>query len=161
MDVLLKWNQKPIDQKAYNNFKIHMRKGYHELREVGALSIQDSTLNYANMVKDVTEHQERMAKDIKDSLSDQLNNSLMEALMVSQNHPVPAPDDTSSLSTPSINSASSDATIASLVTIIKKLEAKVDSLSKQTGNNTNNNNNSTTTNDTINPRTGKKWRRYC
>ena len=162
MDVLLKWNQKSNNMKTYNNFKMHMRKGYHELREVGALSIKDSTLHYNNMVKDVKEHQEKMAQDIKESLSEQLNHSLMEALMVTQTNQLPALDDTSSLSTPSINSASSDATIASLVSIIKKLEAKVDSLSPQQPNHTTNNNtNSTPMSNTINPRTGKEWRRYC
>ena len=82
MDVLLKWNTKKVADKTYNKFKMHMRQGYHALREVGSLAIKDSELHYANMVKDVTDHQEKMAQDIKYTLQEQLNTSLLKPLMV-------------------------------------------------------------------------------
>ena len=143
-----------------------MREGYHALREVGALAIQDSGLHYANLVKNMTSHQEKMAQDIKESLSDQLSTSLMEALMVSQAQPpsIPSLDDSSNLLSPSMNSASSNVTIQALVKLVKSLESKVDKLSNEktkNNNNNNNNNNQVTTNNEINPRTGKPWRRYC
>ena len=163
MDVLLKWNKKPHNEKTYNNFKKHMREGYHALREVGALTVRDSELHYANLVKDMTTHQEKMAQDIKESLSDQLSTSLMEALMVSQSplSSIPSLDETSSLSSPSMNSASSDATIQALVKLVKSLETKVDKLSNEKTKNLNSNNEQATANKGINPRTGKPWRRHC
>ena len=68
MDVLLQWNKKRSADKTYENFKIHMREEYHALKEVGALTIEDSSIAQANMIKEVTDHQERMTQDLKESL---------------------------------------------------------------------------------------------
>jgi len=162
MDVLLKWNAQKVADKTYKKFKIHMRQGYHALREVGALAIKDSELHYANMVKDVTDHQEKMAEDIKSTLQDQLNTSLLEALMVTQSQSMPSLEEMSNVTPPSINSASSSSTIESLLTIIKNLENKVDNLTvNAAGKNGNNLQNYNSNKDLINPKTGKEWKRYC
>ena len=65
MDVLLRWNKKPKDENTYNNFKKHMRTGYHELKEVGALAIKDSELHCANLVQEMTAHQEKWRGKLK------------------------------------------------------------------------------------------------
>ena len=49
-----------------------MREESLDLKEVGALSIQDSILSQKNVIKEMTKHQEWMAQDIKESLQGDL-----------------------------------------------------------------------------------------
>jgi len=49
MDVLLKWNEKPVNEKTYNNLKDHMIKRYHALYQVGTLTIQDLLINHIHI----------------------------------------------------------------------------------------------------------------
>ena len=44
-DSLLKWNDNSSTMKSYGNFKIHMRQQHIELKNVGALKVEDSSLN--------------------------------------------------------------------------------------------------------------------
>ena len=44
-DALKVWNAKPEVTKTYANFQMQMRAEFHTLREVGALTIQDSSIN--------------------------------------------------------------------------------------------------------------------
>ena len=50
MDVLLQQNKNRSADKTYENFKIHMREEYRALKEVGALTINDSLITQANMM---------------------------------------------------------------------------------------------------------------
>ena len=164
MNILLKWNIKlPVD-KTYNNFKLHMRTQYHALREVEALTVINSAINQANLFQEMTLQQEKMILDIKNTLHNELQGSLMEALLVIQPTST-STEDIFTLTTPLMNSTStgSTSTMESLLTIIKNLESKVDKLYKPNQYSTNNNNHrqqSSSTNynpstDKINPATRK------
>ena len=41
----------------FENIKINMREQWNELNTVGALKIQDSTLNQANLIHEITNQQ--------------------------------------------------------------------------------------------------------
>jgi len=154
MDALLEWNRKTSNNKTYANFKKHMRTAYHALNEVGALTIQDSSINQVNLIQEISSQQEKMAQDIKDSLQ----SNILEAMMMMQTPSTDTPyliEDSSSISANTFESAKSTATIESLVSIIKNLESKMEKLQK--GYAPSNNGDS----DTINPKTGKEWKRYC
>ena len=154
MDALLEWNRKKSNDKTYANFKKHMRTAYHALNEVGALTIQDSSINQVNLIQEISSQQEKMAQDIKDSLQ----SNILEAMMMMQTPSTDTPyliEDSSSISANTFESAKSTATIESLVSIIKNLESKMEKLQK--GYAPSNNGDS----DTINPKTGKEWKRYC
>ena len=157
MDILLKWNKKESEDKTYQNFKLHMREGHNALRNVGALTVQDSSINSANLLQEVTAHQEKMADDIKTSVSNQLQQSLLEALMVMQPS-AQHTEDTSTITAPSMNSASTTS-FDSLITMFKNLEKKMDDISTNKNKGDNDTYNSLT--DKINPHTGKPWKRYC
>lgn len=156
MDSLLKWNKKDTDEKTYDNFKIHMRRAYQALREVGALTIEDSSINQANLIKELSSQQEKMADDIKTSMQ----SNILDAMMLMQN-PTQVPsltEDTSSISSHTANSTITNHSIDSLLTIIKGLESKMDNFSKQA---LRTNQLYSQNTDTINPKTGKEWKRYC
>ena len=53
LDSLKKWNAKTSDEKTYAQFKKYMREEHHALKQVGALTIKDSTFYQANMVQQV------------------------------------------------------------------------------------------------------------
>ena len=61
MDALKTWNANPSLNKIFENLKRHLRTEYHAFRRVGALTIQESTIN-ANMLRDVTEHSYAICK---------------------------------------------------------------------------------------------------
>mmetsp|Transcript_22015 Transcript_22015/g.30951 ORF Transcript_22015/g.30951 Transcript_22015/m.30951 type:complete len:127 (+) Transcript_22015:124-504(+) len=72
--------------------------------------------------------------------------------------------DTSTMTTPSMNSTTSSSSIESIMSIIKKLEQKVDNMHIPIQTTISHSTTSTPyspTNDTINPNTGKPWKRYC
>ena len=156
MDSLLKWNKKASNEKTYNNFKLHMHKVYQALKEVGALTIEDSSLNQMNLIQELTSQQEKMAKDIKSTLQSNILDAMMMMQVPSQVPPLT--EETSSLSNYTANSTISSKSIESLLTIIKDLESKVDNLSKLSQRTPQQ---YVPNNDKINPKTGKEWKRYC
>lgn len=152
MDALLDWNKKSIINKTYVNFKKHMRSSYHALNEVGALTIQDSSINQANLIQELSSQQDRMAQDLKATLQ----SNILDAMMMMKSPAADTPfliEDTSSISSNTLNSATSNATIESLYSIIKDMQTKMDSMTLAPPN--------AAIKDTINPRTGKEWKRYC
>jgi len=64
MDSLKKWNTKPLGDKIFVNFNTYMSEKHHTLRQVGALSIHDSEFWQANMIQQLTDHQEKLTQDI-------------------------------------------------------------------------------------------------
>ena len=60
MDALKRWNEKNLGDKTFANFKIDMRNEHLALREVGALSMNDSELSQANMLQLLTENQNKL-----------------------------------------------------------------------------------------------------
>ena len=151
IDALLQWNKKHTNDKSYANFKTHMRAAYQALREVGALTVEDSTIAQANMIRDFSTKQEQLTEDLKQTLQGNILDAMM--MMQSSASLPPLSEDTSTI-TDTMNSAKSDATIETLVSIIKNLETKLENL-------TNVKPNQVQHDDTINPKTGKPWKRYC
>jgi len=59
MDALIEWNKKKVIDKKYANFQKHMRVSYHSLNQVGALTIEDSSISQINMIQELTAQQEK------------------------------------------------------------------------------------------------------
>ena len=51
-DALKEWNKKASDTKTYINMKLHTRRNYQELKQVGALSIEDLSLHQMNLLQE-------------------------------------------------------------------------------------------------------------
>ena len=64
MDSLKAWNAKLLPTKPFATFKLHMREEHHALRQVGALSIRDSEFSQANMIQQLTDHQDKLTQDL-------------------------------------------------------------------------------------------------
>ena len=65
MDGLQKWNRKLLQDKTFAHFKLHMRQEYSDLQDVGGLTVNNSLLTQANVVKELKEHQECMSNNLK------------------------------------------------------------------------------------------------
>ena len=76
-DALIAWNKKPAGDKNWNTMKEHMRKEYQLLRDVNALTIQDSMLHTTNIVNTLKHQQETLLhsaeKRFKNGLSEVMN----------------------------------------------------------------------------------------
>ena len=102
-----------------------------------------------------------MTDDIKHDLHQHLQSSIMDALML-----ISSKDDdvtASTITNESVNSMSTNSSTNTIMTLIRKLEEKVDRLGTQTVTQTTTTNNRkyTASTDLFNPRTGKPWKRYC
>ena len=152
MDSLKSWN-KQTENKTYANFKVHLCKEYNELRQVGALSIKNSKLQPQ---LNFTATSENMTEQISASVTNDLRNTIMDAIMALQQ------GDTSSNPEPIAPQANSvtvaNDNVLQLAQLVKDLKQEVQQL-KSTGNN--NSTSVETTSKDVNPKTGKPWRRYC
>ena len=99
-----------------------------------------------------------MIAALNNNLNDQIKSNMYETMLMLQQRDQPPPSlvltDTESNASNGINSISSASTVATLLSSIKSLEEELQHLklvqvSQQTAG------------KTINPRTGKKWKRYC
>lgn len=155
---LMKWNEKKDNERTLINLKKHMRESWNALNKVGALKIQDSTFNQANIVTELVENQQQFAQDLRDDLSSQLKNTVAEAMLMFQQYENPSSSlpDTTISTDGSINSATSTLTLESLMTTIQDLKKEITSLKSN-----NSSRSDSTTNKDINPRTGKPYKRYC
>ena len=151
---LIEWNRKAANEKTLLNFTKHMRSAWNELNKVGALTIHDSSINSAHMLQDITATQEAIAEDLRQTLADQLQTSIAEAMAMFQGQQsIPPTTTTTDETTSTMNSVNSSITMDTLLQTINDLKREVLTL-KSTPT-------TTTTNKDINPRTGRKWRRYC
>ena len=82
-DYLLSWNNKRIEEHTWQNFQLHFRKAYRDLKKANALQIRDSTLNHTAIMDDLKTHQEQtmlqMTDTIKNSIYHTINHILEEA----------------------------------------------------------------------------------
>ena len=62
MNSLKEWNTRPHMNKTFVNFKIFMRQQYLDLQAVGGLTMQTSSLNIVQQLK---ENQERLSESLK------------------------------------------------------------------------------------------------
>ena len=146
-DALKVWNAKPEDIKTYMNMKIHMRAEYHALRQVGALTVADSSLN---MMKQLTEQQNTLAQEMHTELNNTMQANFLQAFNMIEKkseETIPAP--------PS-SSANAMQIPQEFMQLLTSLQAKVEALSNP-GNTTP----YSQTNTNINPVTKREYKRYC
>ena len=62
---LKEWSIKPSVDKKCNAFKVFMQKEYSDLKAVGGLSVQNSSLN---LIKELKEHQEQITNNLRDDI---------------------------------------------------------------------------------------------
>lgn len=98
--------QKTLNNKTFANFKTHMRTSYHALNEVGALTIEDSSINQANLIQELSLQKETLTQDINDTLQ----SNILDAMKMMSNTPLLIKY-TSSISSNTINTAKSSAII--------------------------------------------------
>ena len=67
-DSFMTWNDKSTIDKTWTNFESHFRKSYRDLRKVNTLSIQDSSINQAQLVQELKDHQAKSMLTITDAL---------------------------------------------------------------------------------------------
>ena len=53
-DALKEWNKTNPTEKTYSSMKIHMRQQYQELKQVGALTVEESSLHQVNLMNELT-----------------------------------------------------------------------------------------------------------
>ena len=80
MDSLKKWNAKASDEKTYVQFKKHMREEHHALKQVGALTIKESSFYQANIVQQVLSQQSELQDNLQASIDQQVKDSILLAL---------------------------------------------------------------------------------
>ena len=156
MDALKDWNKKATVDKTYDNMKQHMRAHYQDLKQVGALTVEDSALNdRANLLQEVTRTQEQFATDLKNDLQEQLKTNMVDAmLLLQQQAPHLSDTDTSTVTADSMNSATTTATLQTILNNMKTLQDEIATLKAQPSA-------PSQQDKSINPRTGKPWKRYC
>ena len=144
VDSFKKWNSKDPEEKTFALFKKHMRAEHHALKQVGALSIQESTFYQVNMIQQVLTQQAELQDNLQTLIDHQVKESLLAALSDFTSSNEPPQEEVIN----NITKKSTNATTTTLLQMIEKLSTKVDDLKRQT-------------NKDINPRTGKKFKRYC
>ena len=157
-EALRKWNKKPTADKTYTNMITHMRQHYQALKQVGALAIEDSSLNnHANLVQELARNQEELVQGLKNDLTEQIRSNMVDAMMLLQQAPsLTDTDSSSSIATDSINSVTTNSTLATILSSMKSLEQEIHRLKSTRPAPT-----ASTNSSSINPRTGKPWKRYC
>ena len=170
MEGLKKWNSKPLCDRTFANFKLHMRQEYSDLQDVGGLSINNSLLNQANIIKELKEHQVLMANSMKTEFNANIMQTF-QALNMLENH-----DDMGDFQENNENIATNnDAEQLMLAMkghrdpILEQLLKQMSAMQTQLGTLTNTKNYTTkVTNkeniapmDNFNPKTGQPWKRYC
>ena len=155
-DTLKMWNAKPTVDKTYDNFKLFMRQEHSELTAVGALNIQQSSLNEVKLLQTLNEHQEQMSQ----RLDEHFKVNFIEALTQFNQIENQSFSDVSSSYTPppaaanAVQYSPSNDTIEQLLATVRDLSSKVESLTSK-------NQSYKNVKNEINPRTGKPFKRYC
>ena len=55
-----------------------MRNEYHALRQVGALTVQDSDLSQDNILQTLTDHQHKLAREMNQQLSSTMQDNMQQ-----------------------------------------------------------------------------------
>ena len=76
-DSIIRWNKRR-ENTSYNGFKYFMREEYNKLGKVGGLTVGNSMLQGANLLKEIQEikdHSEQMVNSIKEEFKQGLQAS--------------------------------------------------------------------------------------
>ena len=142
VDTLKKWNDKLTEDKTYTNFKQHMRDKHHAFKRVGALTIQDSTLYQANLMQNA---------DMQAQIDEQVKTILLTAITDFQVQQTESEPEEVPVENMEANNLKAQDTNAALLELLQKLTKKVNQLTCQPA----------APNPSINPKTGKPFKRYC
>ena len=156
MDALKVWNAKPQADRTYLHFQTHLRNEFHALRQVGALRIQDSSVN---MLQEVRDQMNQRSVELGTQLNETMRTNFMEAFRLL--HPEPPNEEIAppqqalnvQTTTPDVM-----AVITRMQTTMDDLTARLNSTAQSLATNTPN---LVATDNTINPRTGRTFKRYC
>ena len=169
-DSLIHWNKRR-ENKAYNEFKDFMREEYNELGKVGGLTVGNSMLQGANLLKeiqDIKDHSEQMVNSIKEEFRQGL-----QALYINQNDqsfwqpPVVEEQYNAAAETSDdVNNmfAVQQLHYKSLQQLTKQLQNMQNQLNALTSTNQNQNfqqKNKIENQNIIHPKTGQPHKRYC
>ena len=155
LDSLKKWNARPDATKTYQRMKEFMREEMSALEAVGALTIQDS-LNQVEILKAIQQQQEELTQNMEQRM--QVN--LVEAL--AQYGHMERDLNTAVPVTPSATDVNAVLTATpqdlAIHKTLEELTAKIEALTTSRTRNTNPNGEGL---PTVNPRTGRPYKRYC
>jgi hypothetical protein len=172
-DSLMRWNKRR-DNKTYEDFKTYMRSEYNELGKVGGLTIGNSSLNSANLLKEIKElktESQVMANNMKQEIM-----SGLHALYMTHNEtqfwePSPIQDQDNKLNHDSTQTyqnmlavqQNQSHTIQQLTKQLLNLQSQLNNLTMVNQNQTYQGNlkDKNPQLNIINPRTGQPYRRYC
>ena len=172
-DSLIRWNKRR-DNKTYDDFKTYMRSEYNELGKVGGLTIGNSSLNSANLLKEIKEMKTQsqvMANNMKQEIM-----SGLHALYMTHNEtqfwePSPIQDQDDKLNHDSTQTyqnmlavqQNQNNTIQQLTKQLLNLQSQLNNLTMVNQNQTYQGNlkDKNPQLNIINPRTGQPYRRYC
>ena len=128
-----------------------MRSEYHDLKMVGALTIQDSKVYQANMLQQVMTQQDNLHQNLQTHINEQMKASLVAALATYTND-VPednVPEPVAPIQ--EMNNITATDTTEKLFKMIGALSKRVEQFSPS----------SNPPNEKVHPKTGKPYRRYC
>ena len=177
MDSLRRWNQKPPVDKNYPNLKVFMRKEHLDLQDVGGLTVK--ALNQTNLVQELKDHQKTLANDMEEKLTANLMQTLHAFSMMQDNEvenqcpnvspPPPSTENQHSLPyfqhEPNHHMLAAmqtaDPSLQLLLQQMAQMQNKIDNLTLSTQNTNDKKSRVPSGNNSVNPKTGKPWRRYC
>lgn len=169
-DSLIRWNKR-VENKTYDDFKLYMRNEFNEIGKVGGLTIGNSSLNSANLLKeiqDIKAHSEHMTNVMKDEIRQSL-----QTFYVSQNEPSlwqsPNQENLNQNSYENEDQYNSmlavqqhqNNTIQQLTKQLLTLQTQLNNLTLVNQNNPSITGNKNQNQNLINPRTGQPYKRYC
>lgn len=166
MDGLKAWNSKASNLKTYTNFKIHLRKEYSDLQEVGGLTISNAMPNQANMISELKEHQQLMSNNLKEEWENNLVQTFKALNLIDENkenvngnfdEQIYFPTEEQENVAMNVKAKQRDPIIDQLLKEMTLMRNQIQIL----GGSNNRLNEQTTQSDLINPKTGQSWKRYC
>jgi len=180
---LKEWSIKPSVDKTCNAFKVFMQKEYSDLKAVGGLSVQNSSLN---LIKELKEHQEQITNNLRDDIQTGILKSMRSFNLASQNqenmdpnmynmesmqcysYPTEQSNSLQENIPPEIGNLSANqvAGNSSLTQVLQEMQAMQATINNLTLINQNlatarNNQNFKGTDNLVNPNTGLPWKLCC
>ena len=86
MDGLKSWNSKASNLKTFTSFKIHLRKEYSDLQEVGGLVINNTMPTQANIIQELNKHQVLMSNNVKEEWENNLVQTFKALNLIDKNN---------------------------------------------------------------------------
>ena len=168
MDGLKVWNSKASNLKTFVNFKVHMRKEYSDLQDVGGLTIQNTMPNQANMIQELKDHQVLMSNNLKQEFENNLAHTLQALSLIDENKenvpyqqneqfiPQNEEQETMMMNMKSKRDPMIDQLMKQMTAMSNQIQALSGGNSMNTGTGQ-----SGSSFSHINPKTGQEWTRYC